>query len=385
MAYNIFDYYGHMKNTISLLFFLTTSILAFSNPQSETHDSMENMQHDEHMMHEEHGMDHADHMMMHDPYPVGVMGSLHDEGFMFSIKHGRMTMEGNIFDGDNISTADILQMPNSLGNMPANLSVVPESMDMSMTMVEGMYAFSKNITFMLMGTFMSKDMTLNTYAPMMNRDLLGQFNTSSSDLSELTFSTLFRIAQHGSSQWHGDVAYQKSVGANDQKDTVLTPMNMMMEMVLPYGMQSGDGASRLILGITNTRKINEKLTWGNQLKRNAVLSEKDWSYGNRTELNSWLQYPLNETVSLSSRLKFVSQDAISGNSPLISAPVQTANPANYGGEELHLGFGANFKFNIFPGGNDVLGIEILTPMIQDKNNLQMKTDYQVIVGYQKSF
>ena len=141
MAYNIFDYYGHMKNTISLLFFLTTSILAFSNPQSETHDSMENMQHDEHMMPEEHGMDHADHMMMHDPYPVGVMGSLHDEGFMFSIKHGRMTMEGNIFDGDNISTADILQMPNPLGSMPANLSVVPESMDMSMTMVEGMYAF----------------------------------------------------------------------------------------------------------------------------------------------------------------------------------------------------------------------------------------------------
>ena len=374
-----------MRNTISLLFFLTTSIWACSNPQSDGHGSMENMQHDEHMMREEHGMDHADHMMMHDPYPVGVMGSLHHEGFMFSVKHGRMSMEGNILGGDNIATADILQMPNPLGSMPANLSVVPECMDMNMTMVEGMYAYSKNVTFMLMGTFMSKDMALNTYAPMMNRDLLGQFNTSSSDLSELTFSTLFRIAQHGSSQWHGEVAYQKSVGANDQKDMVLTPMNMMMEMVLPYGMQSGDGASRLILGITNTRKINEKLTWGNQLKRNTVLNDKDWSYGNRTELNSWLQYPLNETVNLSSRLKFVSQGAISGNSPLISAPVQTANPANYGGEELHLGFGANLKFNIFPGGNDVLGIEILTPLMQDKNNLQMKTDYQVIVGYQKSF
>ena len=45
----------------------------------------------------------------------------------------------------------------------------------------------------------------------------------------------------------------------------------------------------------------------------------------------------------------------------------------------------NLKFNIFPGGNDVLGIEILTPLMQDKNNLQMKTDYQVIVGYQNSF
>ena len=101
-----------MKNTISLLLFLTTFIWACSNPQTTGHDSMEKMQHDDHTMHKEGGMDHADHMMMHDPYPVGVMGSLHHEGFMFSVKHGRMSMEGNILGGDNIATADILQMPN---------------------------------------------------------------------------------------------------------------------------------------------------------------------------------------------------------------------------------------------------------------------------------
>ena len=157
-----------MKRITSLLLFLTTFIWSCSAPHPADHDSMENMMHEE--------------QMMHDPYPVGVMGSLHHEGFMFSIRHGRMAMEGNILDGDNISTADILQISNPLGSMPANLSVVPESMDMCMTMVEGMYAYSKNITFMLMGTFMSKDMTLNTYAPMMNRDLLGQSNTSSSCL-----------------------------------------------------------------------------------------------------------------------------------------------------------------------------------------------------------
>lgn len=96
-----------MKNIILSLFFLTTLIWACNNSQPEDHGSMEKMQHDEHRMHDEHEMDHADHMMMHDSYPVGVMGSLHHEGFMFSIKHGRMTMEGNILDGDNIATADI--------------------------------------------------------------------------------------------------------------------------------------------------------------------------------------------------------------------------------------------------------------------------------------
>ena len=374
-----------MKKTIPLLLFLTLTFWACLNPDAENHGSMENMGHDEHMMDKEHDSDHAEHMMMHGPYPVGVMGNLHHEGFMFSIKHGQMAMEGNIFDGDNISTADILKMPNPLGNMPSNLSVVPECMDMRMTMIDGMYAYSNNVTFMLMGTFISKHMRLNAYTPMMNRDMLGKFNASSSDLSELTFSTLFKIGEKGTSKWHGEVAYQKSVGSTNQKDTVLTPMNMRMEMVLPYGMQSGDGSSRLILGLTNTTKINEEITWGSQIKRNIVISDKGWSYGNRTELTSWLQYPLKESISLSSRLKFISQGTISGSSPLINAPVQTANPENYGGEELYFGFGANFKFNIFPGEDDVLGVEILTPLVQDKNNLQMKTDYQIIVGYQKSF
>ena len=57
----------------------------------------------------------------------------------------------------------------------------------------------------------------------------------------MTFSTLFKIGEQGISKWHGEIVYQKSVGSTNQKDTVLTPMNMRMEMVLPYGMQSGDG------------------------------------------------------------------------------------------------------------------------------------------------
>jgi hypothetical protein len=58
-----------------------------------------------------------------------------------------MKMNGNIFDGKNISNSEILEMPNPLGNMPANLSVIPQNMDMKMTMVDVMYAPSNNLTF----------------------------------------------------------------------------------------------------------------------------------------------------------------------------------------------------------------------------------------------
>jgi hypothetical protein len=49
------------------------------------------------------------------------MGSMHHSGFMISLKQGLMKMNGNIFDGKNISNSEILEMPNPLGNMPANL------------------------------------------------------------------------------------------------------------------------------------------------------------------------------------------------------------------------------------------------------------------------
>ena len=325
------------------------------------------------------------HSMNHSPAPIGIMGSMHHGGFMLSIKHGLMKMNGNILDGKNISNSKILEMPNPLGSMPANLSVIPKNMDMKMTMIDAMYAPSNNFTFMAMATYVSRDMQLNSYSPMMSRGLVGQFSTSSSDLSDISFSTFFQISQNKNSKWHGEIAFKKSIGSDDSTAQVLTPMGKKMIMIMPYAMQPGDGSSSLILGLTNTRKLNNDIVWANQLKRKVVVSESDWSFGDQTEFNSWIQYPFSKKVSVSSRLKLIDQDALSGRNPLIMAPVQTANPKNYGGTEAFLGLGMNINFDSFLGGNDSIGIEILKPVDQNKNNLQMKTDYQVIIGYQKSF
>jgi len=343
---------------------------------------------------EESGMqDHAqmttmnqDHQSMkHNPPPIGVMGNMHHQGFMLSIRHGIMQMDGSILNGNNITDSKILKMPNELGNSPANLSVIPKSMDMKMTMIDGMYAPTNNITLMVMATYVSKDMLLNTFSPMMERELIGQFSTDTSDLSDISFSGLFRINQNDNSKWHGEISLKKSIGKNDATAIALTPMGTKMNMIMPYAMQSGDESTSLILGLTNTRKLNRGIVWGNQLKRKIVVSESGWSYGDQTEFSSWIQYPFSNSVSISSRLKFTDQDALSGKNLLISAPVQTANPKNYGGKELHLGIGINMALDLLPGGKEHIGLEILKPLNQDKNNLQMKTDYQIIFGYQKSF
>jgi hypothetical protein len=300
---------------------------------------------------------------------------------MFSVKQGFMNMSGNILDGDSIANADILQLPNPMGNMPANLSVIPEDMDMQMTMIDVMYAPTKDLTLMMMGTYVSRDMTLGTYAAMMDRNLLGTFKTSSSDLSELTFSALRTISDTDNSKWYAEATLQKSLGNNDQTGLVLTPMGTEMNMILPYAMQPSDKATRLILGLNNSRKLSEKVSWTNQARFKKALDEKEWALGDQLEINSWVQYFL----SVSTRLKFVSQKDISGSNPMIMAPVQTANPENYGGDELHIGFGANYDLSSLTSKQDVVGVEVLFPIIQDKNGLQMETKHQIVLGFNRSF
>jgi hypothetical protein len=322
-----------------------------------------------------------------DHAPIGVMADhYHKKGeIMKSVRQGYMDMSGNALNGSSISSSSILTMPNPLGNMPANLSVVPAEMEMKMTMVGAMYAPSDQVTLMAMAMYMSKDMSLNTYAPMMDRALIGEFNTSSSDLSDISLGALIKLQETEASRWHGEVTLQKSIGDSDAKDIVLTPMGMNMEMILPYGMQAGDDASRLVLGITNVKSLSKKIVWGNQLRGKFVISDNDWSIGDQMELNTWLQYEHNESLSFSSRLKFVHQDKLTGSNPMIAAPVQTANPENYGGREIHFALGVNFLTHILPGQADRFGFELVTPIQQDKNGLQMETDYQLILGYQKGF
>ena len=356
--------------TIVLIFSVTT----FAEEGHEHHD-------DSAM----HMMDHMEHNNKHAPSPIGVMGNMHHKGFMLSIRHGIMQMEGNILDGDKISNSNILERPNEISSTPANLSVIPEDMEMSMTMIGGMYAPNNNITLMFMGTYLSKEMKLSSYSAMMDRDLIGQFNTSVSDLSNVTLSMLFHISDKNMSKWFGEISYQNSLGKNNDTGEALTPMGTRVEMTMPYAMQPSDQATRLILGFTNKRHLNEKITLGNQIRHKFVVSDKSWSHGNQTELNSWAQYQLNKSIFFSTRLKFLHTESISGRDPLISAPVQTANPENYGGKEVHFGVGVNFAINLFSSEGENIGLEITKPLIQDKNNLQMKTDYQVIVGYQKNF
>jgi len=310
---------------------------------------------------------------------------MHKKGeSMISLRASYMKMKGNSLDGNSISNSEILLIDNPHSNSPAKLSVVPIEMSMKMLMLGGMYAPSDDVTLMFMTMFMDKSMNLNTYHAMM-RNNIGSFNSPSSDLSDISFSALVNIIEQDKSRWHAEIGLKFSVGDKNEKGKVLTPMNTNMEMILPYGMQSGDDSIALVFGITNLYTLSDEHIFGNQIRFFRNISSKEWHYGDKTYFDSWYQYSVTKNFSISSRLRLNHQQDISGFDSNIKAPVQTSITTNYGGFTSELGLGFNFLTQIFPGSEDRLALEIISPIINEKNGLQMKDKTKIVFGFQKSF
>jgi len=320
-----------------------------------------------------------------DHAPAGVAADhYHAKGeSMISLSYSFMKMQGNSLNGNHLNDDEIIQMPNPLSSTPPKLSIVPIRMLMPMVMFGGMYALSDEITLMGMSMFASKDMSLNTYSAMMNRSHLGSFKVKNTEFSNISFSSLVKIHETERNRLHIELGLDKSIASKNARGTILTPMNTKMDMVLPYGMQ-GDGSLRWIAAVTNVKKFSQ-IIFGNQIRMKHTISSAQWNFGDTWEYTSWLQKPLNPSLSISVRLHVLNQEGLEGKNPLINGPVQTANPINYGGRVLNLGLGLNIIVPTPAFGNIRLGGEVLTPFKEDKKHLQMQDQFRAQIKLQKSF
>ena len=104
---------------------------------------------------------------------------------------------------------------------------------------------------------MSKSMDLKTFMPMMSRDFIGKFKTSSSDLSDLSVSLLYRFNQmyefkvafmkHFFQQSIGENIKGHSANPNEPKDE--------HDLALWDADHSGDDATSVILRTNQCQNI----------------------------------------------------------------------------------------------------------------------------------
>jgi len=133
-------------------------------------------------------------------------------------------------------------------------------------------------------------------------------------------------------------------------------------------MQIGSGTLVTELGLTYFATSNT-ISYGSQLKGVLRLGENnnDYKLGNRYILNNWLAVKATDWISFSARLEGLIVGEIEGvNSDINPMMVITADTNNSGGTFKNLRF----------------GFEFATPLLQDVNEVQLKTKETVTLGLQ---
>jgi len=317
--------------------------------------------------------------------PIGVMGDhMHKQGeWMFSYRFMTMDMDGNRSGSSHISPEEIATtVPNRFGPMPPTLRVVPLEMTMDMHMLGAMYAPTDNFTFMLMTNYQKKDMKHVTFQGAMGTTRLGEFTTKSEGFGDTKVSGMYKIYDDQKHKVHLNLGVSLPTGSITKKDNVLTPMNTRPKLRLPYAMQLGSGTYDLLPGITY-QMYEGKWNLGAQYMATIRTGENDEDYtlGDEHKVTTWASYSLMHNVSASVRLAYLDVDNIDGSDPKITAPVQTADPDNYGKERLDLYAGVNW---ISQSGHR-LALEVGAPIYQHLDGPQLETDWTLTAGYQYAF
>lgn len=327
---------------------------------------------------------HADGIRPDSHAPIGVMGDhTHNTGeWMIFYRYMTMDMDGNLRGDSSVSPEEIVTGLSNPYAPPPTVRVVPVSMTTSMQMIGAMYAPSDTVTLMGMVNLLEKEMDHVTFIGMTGTNRLGTFTSNSSGVGDTKVSALWSLKKEDGESVHLNLGLSIPTGNINEEGEVLAPTGVRLTLRLPYAMQLGSGTYDLEPGVTYTRR-GERAGWGVQYLATLRLGENDENYtlGDVHRLTAWGSYRFSGAISGALRLSYRGEDSIDGRDALIAAPVQTANPDNYGGDRIDFAVSINFAT---PAGHR-FALEYETPVKQDVNGIQMEMQPMLTVGYQFAF
>ena len=375
-----------MNSRLTLLCAGVACLTFVSQPvKAEDHSHHNHQGHHAHMGHGSHN-----NHIAHNRAPIGVMGDhIHDKGdWMVSYRYMRMDMHGNRSGTDDISATTIASsVANPLGG-PATFRVVPTDMKMDMHMLGGMYAPSDTLTLMVMANYIEKEMDHVTFMGMgTGTAIRGTFSTESKGWGDTSVTGLIRVYQDEINSVHLNAGISLPTGSIDESDRVLTPAGDRPVFRMPYSMQLGTGTYDLLPGVTY---VGQKgiWSWGAQYKAEIRLEDENdegYSWGDKHSVTAWGNYEWAPWINTSLRFTGTTQADIDGRDTNISAPVQTADPDNYGGDVVEMGLGVNFVPQKGVLRDQLFAVEANLPVYRDLNGPQLETDWTITAGFKYQF
>ena len=300
--------------------------------------------------------------------PIGVMGDhRHGQGeWMVSYLYMRMGMQDNLNGTERLTNEAVL----------ANFMVAPQQMTMTMHMVGVMHAPTDRLTLMAMARYLTNDMNLRTRMGI-------NFTTVGQGFGDTRVSAIYGLFNRGKQTMHFNLGVSIPTGSISERH----PTPMEADVQLPYPMQTGSGTWDVLPGLTYLGQGNH-LSWGAQAMGTVRLGENNrgYSLGNQLDGTGWVAYRWNHWWSTSLRLAGSTVGAIDGrDEELNPMMVTTADPNNFGGQQLTGLLGVNFYVHQGYLYNQRLAVEAGVPLYQNLNGPQMAVQSVLTLGWQWAF
>ena len=317
--------------------------------------------------------------------PLGIMTDhIHGKGeWTITYSYMNMAMKGNCVGQNRIDDNSIF----------VNYMMAPNTMQMQMHMLMGMYGISDRLTVMTMFTFLSNDMNMNMSpdASSMNMPGMnsatpaGSMNSKTSGISDTKLYALYRVMEKNKQRIIVGLGISLPTGSVTQQGTNLLGTNQR----LAYPMQLGTGTYDLLPNLTYIGQL-EKFSWGGFAGANIkILSNSEsYNWGNEYNVSGWIAYKWLSFASSSLRFEGIQADAISGydkNVALLMYNDPNSNASNYGGQRANIYLGLNFYIY----KNALKGVRLLVeygiPVYQNLNGPQMSLHNILQAGIQYTF
>jgi hypothetical protein len=333
------------------------------------------------------GADHGSHAHHHHHHgataPAGVMFDhmLGKNGFMVGYRYMYGSQSGDMLHGSNL-VGDPALVANGCG--PNSCFVKPNTMAMHMHMLDIMYAPTDWLNLMVMPQFMDMSMTMRRLRPPADDRLAPDEGVhiphhvenghETGGISDMGVYALVKLFDAGRHHLHMGLGLSIPFGAVDIE---LRRNHQVEGGLIHYGMQLGSGTLDFKPSLTYTGNY-DNWSWGAQLngiKRLEDNGETGFAFGDMFQTTAWGGYGLTHWLTATLRGVYTVQGAVQGEfDQYIDKKGPMDYPANYGGRFWDVGFGLNATV---PGGDlagNSLGVEWLQPVATDFNGYQLDRD-----------
>ncbi len=311
--------------------------------------------------------------------PAGLMGDhAHKQGeMMFEYRFMSMDMDDNRVGSTKVS--DVA----SLDASGISFMATPTRMHMDMHMIHMMYGWSDRITLYAMPMWVELTMDHRRRMPLMGDP---DFTTSNGGFGDTALGVLWKIYNGDTDELTVNLGF--TVPTGDITARTAAPSNGLMPSVeLPYPMRLGSGTFDARPGITY-KQFWETRSFGMQYQTDLPIGRNfdGYSEGDEHRLNFWLS----QRIGVKGKLAFTFRvenlwrsdfDGFDNDLGPANTVISTARTDFRGGYWLNFGYGATWR----TPGRIFLIVEIVQPIYQDLNGVQLETDMALFATWSKRF